>query len=262
MNLNEALLRGLVAVVVVVAAVFALAAVEILLLHPERGVLSMLSRARSQLLSRWNFGADRTAAVAGLSAALLGPAVAAALLATSTTLTLLASCALLLTLPAPLLLALGTGDDGRARLALHDGLAQLTRRSLAMVAIVIAAGAAQHSLLAIPVFAAALVVLIRGRQHGGPSAQPRFDDRLTGPALVCFGVAERAVVVVVGALAGCAVMARSGLGFTGPVAALLVIVASVVVVRNLGPLRGEGVGGPLALLSISCLGRVVLYSLG
>jgi len=168
-------------------------------LRPERGVLSTFSRARAQLMGRSQLSSDGVVGLAGLIMALLGPGVAAAFLSTSTTLLPLAAAALLLTVPAPVLVTLGSANDERGRLALHDALAQLTRRALAVVAVVVAAGAASpHRHVVVVVVAVfAVLVLVRSRHRGSPTAQPRFDDRLAGPAVVIFRVTERAVVVVV-----------------------------------------------------------------
>ena len=265
MTLNEALLRGFAAAVVVVGGVMGLAALEAVLLKPERGALSMFSRARSQLLGRSHLGAEGVAGIAGLVFAMLGPAVAAAFLATSLSLSALSASALLLAMPAPVLLALGTGSDARARLALHDALAQLTRRALAVVAVVVVAGAPSSDpagVVVVVVVTVAIIVLVHSRHRGAPTAQPRFDDRLAGPAFVAWRVADRAVVVVAAALAGNAIYERTALWITAPVVVVVVAVAGVGVARALGPLRGEAVGGPLFLLVLAGCARGVIALLG
>ncbi|MDP2345689.1 MAG: hypothetical protein Q8O67_32400 [Deltaproteobacteria bacterium] len=260
MSVDEALLRGLLAAVVVVGGVFGLAALESVLLRPERGVLSTFSRARAQLMQRSQLSSDGVAGIAGLIVALLGPAVAAAFLSTSTSLSALAAAALLLTVPAPVLVTLGTANDERGRLALHDALAQLTRRALAIVAVVTATGSqSPHRHVVVVVVAAfAILVLVRSRHRGAPTAQPRFDDRLAGPALVVFRVTERAVVVVVAALGAAAVFDLSGSWLALVVTPLAVVGGGVVMARSMGTLRGEGVGGPLFLLMVASVGRAAL----
>jgi hypothetical protein len=259
-TLNEALLRGLVAAVAVVCGVFGLAALESVLLRPERGVLSTFSRARAQLMMRSHLSSDGIAGIAGLIVALLGPAIAAAFLSTSTSLSALASSALLLTLPAPVLVTLGTANDERGRLALHDALAQLIRRSLAVVAVVTAVGSASlHRHVVVVVVAAfACLVLVRSRHRGPPTAQPRFDDRLAGPALVVFRVTERAVAVVCAALGAAALYDASGSWIALVITPVVVVGVAVFMARALGPLRGEGVGGPLFLLMVAFVGRAAL----
>ncbi len=257
MTLQDALLRGLFAVGALAAGVVGLSVLEALWLLPARGVLSTFARVRAQLGLR-SEGVDIVAAAAGLTAALLAPAVAAALLTSSLpSSTTLAAAALLWMTPAPVLLALGAGHDERARLALHDGLAACVRRGLTLLSlVVVAAPVGDGRAVFVVVAVAVAVVLVRGRQRGTATLQPRFEDRLAGPSLVAWRCADRAAVVVAVAFVGKGV-GEVGVNGTGAVVLSVVAgVVSVAVARALGPLRGEGLLGPLLLLVVAGLSRV------
>lgn len=281
MTVVDALLRGLLAVGICAAGVVGLSLLEALWLLPSRGVLSTFARARAQLHVRSDV-VDAVAGVAGLLGALAGPAVAAALVASSwsssssgsssggTQLALLAVAALLSVAPAPLFLALGAGNDDRSRLALHDALAAAVRRGLALLAVAVVVGGwspAQQSPDAIStvagvvagivsvVAAVAAVVLVRSRHRGVVTLQPRFEDRLAGPALIAWRAGDRAVVVVVAALAARFVSVALPWWPAAVASAVVVVATGVLGARALGPLRGEGLVGPVLLLVTAVVAR-------
>lgn len=252
--IGGAVLSGLLSTLLLAVGVAALAALESLWLLPSRGVLSTFARARAQFSVR-SEGVDVVVGAAGMAVALLGPAVAAALLAAAPTGSAsLSAAALLLIVPAPVFLALGAGHDEHARLALHDALATSARRALVLLAVVCVVDA---RFVGVVVVGAAAVVLVRGRHRDTGSLLPRFEDRLTGPALIAWRSADRAVVVVVAGLAGAGVYARLPSWPAAVVAAGAVCVVGVLGARLLGPQRGEGLAGPVFLLALAVVGRIV-----
>jgi hypothetical protein len=264
--LVSALHNALAAIVVVATGVVVLAVLEARLLDPRRGVLGTLARALRFARSPPPPSADHAL---GVSAAVLStsvPVAAAVLWMGDPATGPVAAGLLCLGAAGPLLAAVAAGVDERSRLGLFDALSATTRRLLALVACAVAAPA---PLAAVVVAVVAATVLVRARHRGAASLLPRWEDALDGRLLVMHRVGERATVVavVVGAGVALAGVLRSRVAVSGgvdvdsPVVVVAigaaVLFVAVVVTQRLGALRGEGLGGPLLLLALAALLRVV-----
>ncbi len=254
------------------AGALGLAALEARLLDPRRGVVGTLARAARLAATPLRPSADHALGVAAAVLATSLPTAAAALLIADVergSLHPVGSGLLCLTATAPLLAAVAAGVDERARLGLYDALASTTRRLLALVACAVSTSPA--ALLAVAPWA--VFVLVRGRHRGAPTLLPRWEDALSGRLLLVHRLGERAGVVAVAIAAGAAVRALVLPAWSAsPAAAFVddhvfgvtvvaVVVAAlgagaVVATRVAGPLRGEGVLGPLWLLAAAAALRL------
>jgi hypothetical protein len=252
---------GALAVLLLLAGVTALAALEARLLDPRRGVVGTLVGAVRLARAAPRPSSDHALAAAAAVLAVSVPVAAGVLLVGDPRVRPVAGGLLCLGAAAPLLASVAAGVDERARLGLFDALAATTRRLSALVACALAAPSTAGTLVVVVL---AVVVLVRSRHRGTATLLPRWEDGVHGSALLAHRLGERATVVTLAIAAGVAV---PGLvddrltPFAERVAVVavpvVVIVVAVVIVRRLGPLQGEGVTGPLWLLALASCARIV-----
>jgi hypothetical protein len=257
--LSAALRTGSLALGVLFAGVVVLAALEARLLDPRRGVVGTLTRALRQLQTPVRASADHALGVAAAVLSTSVPVAAAALVVGDPAAGPVAAGLLSLGAAGPLLGAVAAGVDVRARLGLHDALVATTRRLLALVACAIAAPDPVVMVVIAPLAGA---VLVRSRHRGPTTLLPRWEDGLDGRLLVLHRLGDRATVValVCFAVVAARLVVAPAPGFA-PLAALGAAVAAgagpALLTRMLGPLRGEGLLGPLWLLAFAATLRVV-----
>jgi hypothetical protein len=259
--LVDALSRAATAIVAVACGVVALAALEARVLDPRRGVLGALARALRIAQTAPPPSADHALGVWAAALAVTVPVAAAVLVLGDPATSPVASGLLCLGAAGPLLAAVAAGVDERARLALFDALAATTRRLLVLLACAVAAPVPAASVV---VGVVATVELVCARHRGPATLLPRWPDSLAGRFVVLHRVGERATAVAVACGVGVAAqgllpvsLGEAGAVIAGVAAVVATGLIGVVVAHRRGPQHGEGMGGPLVLLSASAALRVV-----